>query len=144
MRTARAVAVEEAAFFTVLKPGTCVALSYVSDPDVWRVAHVTWPSLGVDRAASILAPDDDHHVGLMAGANAGLLWMTRVVTVPLFPMAVSVGSDRGPGAKNSFVSWRLLEGEGHRPWDVSFWTQKGQRSFPRANDRGGPTTGVAI
>ena len=34
LRTARGVAVEEAAFFSVLKPGTHVALSYVDDPDL--------------------------------------------------------------------------------------------------------------
>ena len=26
--------------------------SYVDDPDVWHEALLTWPSLGVDRAAS--------------------------------------------------------------------------------------------
>ena len=52
------------------KPGSYVALSYLNDPYVWHEALVTWPSLGVDRAASILTPDDDHYVELMAGANA--------------------------------------------------------------------------
>ena len=75
LRTARGVAVEEAAFFSVLKPGTHVALSYVDDPDVWHEALVTWPSLGADRAAAILTPDGDHHVELTAGANAGPLWI---------------------------------------------------------------------
>ena len=65
LRTARGVAVEVVAFFNVLKPGTYVALSYVDDLDAWREA------LGVDRAAAILTPDDDHFVELMAGANAG-------------------------------------------------------------------------
>ena len=54
LRTARGVAVEEVAFFSVLKPGTFVALSYADDPDVWHEALVTRPSLCVDRAASIL------------------------------------------------------------------------------------------
>ena len=31
-------------FFSVLKPGTYVALSYVDDPGVWHEALVTWPS----------------------------------------------------------------------------------------------------
>ena len=70
LRTARGVAVEEAAFFSVLKPGAYVALSYADDPDVRHEALVTWPSLGVDRAASVLTPDGDHSVELMAGANA--------------------------------------------------------------------------
>ena len=68
LRTARGVAVEEAAFFSVLKPGAYVALSDVDDPDVWHEALATWASLGVDRAAP-----DDHQVELMAGANAGSL-----------------------------------------------------------------------
>ena len=57
-------------FFGVFKPGSYVALSSLNDPYVWHEALVTWPSLGVDRAASILTPDDDHYVELMAGANA--------------------------------------------------------------------------
>ena len=64
LRTARGVVVEEAAFFRVLKPGTCVALSHADDPDVWHEALITWPFLGVDRAAAILTPDDDHCVEL--------------------------------------------------------------------------------
>ena len=59
LRTARRVAEEEAAFFSDLKLVTYVALSYMDDPDVWHEALVTWPSLGVDRAAAILTPDDD-------------------------------------------------------------------------------------
>ena len=42
---------------------------------MWHEALVTWPSLGVDRAASILTPDDDHYVELLAGANAKQLWI---------------------------------------------------------------------
>ena len=45
---------------------------WLGDPDVWHVALVTWPSLGVDQAAAILTSDDDHYV---AGANAGPLWI---------------------------------------------------------------------
>ena len=56
LRTARGVSVEEAAFFSILKPGTYVALSYVDDPVVRHEALVTWPSLGVDRAIAILTP----------------------------------------------------------------------------------------
>ena len=37
---------EAAAFLSVLKAGTYVALSYVDDPDVWHDALITWPSLG--------------------------------------------------------------------------------------------------
>ena len=33
---------------------------------MWHEALVTWPSLGVDRAAAVLTPDDGHHVELMA------------------------------------------------------------------------------
>ena len=56
LRTPRGVAVEEAAFFSVLKLGTYVALRYVEDLDVWHEALVTWPSVSVDRAAAILTP----------------------------------------------------------------------------------------
>ena len=42
---------------------------------MWHEALVTWPSLGVDGAAAILTPDDDHHVELVAVANAGPLWI---------------------------------------------------------------------
>ena len=52
LRTAREVAVEEAAFSIVLKPGTYDALSHVDDRDVWHEALATWPSLGIDRAAA--------------------------------------------------------------------------------------------
>ena len=45
-----------------------------SDLDAWHEA-VTWPSLGVDGAAAILPPSDDHHVELVAGGNAGPLWI---------------------------------------------------------------------
>ena len=61
-------------------------------------------------------------------------------------MAVSIGSDRGPGAKNSLVSW-LKDGvcSGLRAIgqfeDFSFWTQKGARG-PRVGGRGGPNEGV--
>ena len=75
LRTARGVAEEEVAFFIDLNAVTHVALSYVDDLDVWHEALVTWPSLGVDRAAAILTPDEDHHVELMAGASAGPLWI---------------------------------------------------------------------
>ena len=54
LSAARDVAVEEVAFFSDLKPGTYVALSITDDPDVSHEALVTWPSLGVDRAAAIL------------------------------------------------------------------------------------------
>ena len=54
LRTARGVAVEEAAFFSVLKLGTYVALGYADDPDVWHEALRAWSSLCVDRAAAIL------------------------------------------------------------------------------------------
>ena len=65
LRTARGAAVEEAAF-----------LSFADDPGVSHEALVTWSSLGVDRACAILTPDDDdHHVELMAGTNAGPLWI---------------------------------------------------------------------
>ena len=51
LRTARGVAVEEAVFFSDSSESrSCV--------DVL----VAWPSLGVDRAAAYLTPDDDHHV----------------------------------------------------------------------------------
>ena len=80
LRTARRVALEEAAVFSVVKPCTYVDPSYVDDLDVWHEALVTWPSLGVDRAAAIFTPDDDHHVGLMAGANAGPSWIGLCVS----------------------------------------------------------------
>ena len=64
LRTSRWVAVEEAAFLSDLKLCTYVALSYVDSPDVWHEALVTWPSLGVDRAAPFLTPNDDHCVEL--------------------------------------------------------------------------------
>ena len=38
---------------------------------VWQEAPVKWPSLGVDRAAAI----PTQNVELVAGANAGPLWI---------------------------------------------------------------------
>ena len=44
---------------------------WLGDPDVWHVALVTWPSLGVDQAAAILTPDDDHYVELFGIDGSG-------------------------------------------------------------------------
>ena len=69
--TACGVAVEEVAFFSDSKPGACVALGYMKNPDAWHEVLVTWSSLGADHVVSVLTRDDDHYVGLMAGASAG-------------------------------------------------------------------------
>ena len=50
-------------------------LKQFDDPDVWHEALVSWAPLGVDRASSILTPDDDHYVELTADASAGPLWI---------------------------------------------------------------------
>ena len=66
---------EEAAFFSVLKSGKYVVPSYVGDPDVWHEALVTWhPSVSI-VPLRCLPPEYDHFVELMAGANAGPLWI---------------------------------------------------------------------
>ena len=52
-----------------------MALRYVDDPDVWHEALVAWQSVGVDMAAAILTPDDDHKNELMAGATARPVWI---------------------------------------------------------------------
>ena len=135
LRTARRVAVEEAAFFSVLKLGTYVALSYVDDPDMWHEALATWPSLGVDRAAAILTPDNDHNVELMAGANAGPLWIGLYDSrgdcdiVPEGSFFRFRSRPRGEELSRILAEGRdLLEAEGHRQCgDVSFWTKKGAR-----------------
>ena len=76
LRTARGAAVEEVAFFSVLKFGTYVALSCVDDPDVWyddhhvevmgdrgpfpRVSDLAGPTKGVgtdDETARVEFPD---------------------------------------------------------------------------------------
>ena len=118
------------AFFSVLKPGTYVALmSYVDDPDVWHEALVTWPSLGVDRAAAILTPDDDHFVEHMAGANAGPLWVGLCDSGGYCDIVLEVSFCRfrsrpsGEELSRILAEGRdLLEAEG-QCGDVSFWTQ---------------------
>ena len=145
MRTAPGVAVEEAAFFSVLKPGSYVALSYLNDPDVWHEALVTWPSPGVDRAASILTPDDDHPVELMAGANAGPLWIglcdsggnCDIVPDDSFYRFRS-RPRREELTRILAEGRRLLEAEGHRPVQGRFFlvAEGRQRSFPRVNGCG--------
>ena len=101
------VVVEEAAFFSDLKPGTLVALSYVDDPDVRHEAFVTWPCLGVDRDAAILSPDDDYfgerrwsECGAFADRSLQLL----CEPVMSCSMAVSIVSDRVPVATSSLAS----------------------------------------
>ena len=46
----------------------------MDNPDFWYEVSVTWFSRGADRVISDFTPDDDHCVGLMAGASAGPLW----------------------------------------------------------------------
>ena len=43
----------------------------MDNPDVWHEFSVTWSLLGADGSASVITPDDDHHVGFMAEASAG-------------------------------------------------------------------------
>ena len=112
---------------------------------MWYEPLVTWPSLGVDRAASILTPNDDHK------ANAKQLCRGLCDS----------GSDCDIVPDGSFYRFRsrsngeeltrilaegrrLLKAEGHRPvrgrlfWDA----KKRQRSFLRESDCAEPTEGV--
>ena len=75
MLTACRVVVEEVAFFSDSKPGTYLALDHMDNPDVWHEVLDTWTSLGDDRVVPFLTPDNDHNVGLMAGASAAPLWI---------------------------------------------------------------------
>ena len=70
------------------------------------MAFVTWPSLGVDRAAAI-TPEDDNYVELKAGADGGPLWMVSVTaesSVLSCLREASVDFDRDPVVTNSQAS----------------------------------------